>query len=68
MHGALVKTADQLTLGDRITIHVQLTGKSADGRVVFVSRERHLEFGIALNIPQNIWGISLAPADWRAEL
>jgi PilZ domain-containing protein len=67
MHGALVKTSSPLELGTRITIHVQLTGKSAQGRVVLASRERPMEFGIGLDQPQNIWGISLPPADWRGE-
>lgn len=67
LHGALVKTTAPLELGARITLHVQLTGKSADARVVFASRERPLEFGIALDAPQNIWGISFAPADWRGD-
>ena len=65
LHGALVKTLAPLELGARITIHVHLTTKSADARVVFASRERPLEFGIALDRPRNIWGISLPPADWR---
>ena len=65
LHGALVKTSARLELGAAIAIHVQLTGKSADARVVFASREHPLEFGIALGKPQNIWGISLPPADWR---
>jgi len=65
MHGALVKTSSRLELGARISVHVQLTGKSATARVVFASRERPLEFGIGLDTPQNIWGISLPPADWQ---
>jgi hypothetical protein len=67
LHGALVKSAARLELGTRITVHVQLTGKSAAARVVFASRERPLEFGIALDKPENIWGVSLPPADWRGE-
>ena len=67
LHGALVKTSGHLELGDRITVYVQLTGKCADARVVHASRERPLEFGIGLDRPQNIWGISLPPADWREE-
>ena len=67
LHGALVRTSSQLELGARISIHVQLTGKSAVARVVFASRERPLEFGIGLDHPQNIWGVSLPPADWRDE-
>ncbi|HEU5231742.1 MAG TPA: PilZ domain-containing protein [Terriglobales bacterium] len=65
LHGALVRTTSRLELGARISVHVQLTGKSADARVVFASRERPLEFGIGLDTPQNIWGISLPPADWQ---
>ncbi len=64
LHGALVKTTARLQVGSQITILVQLTGKSAQGRVVFASEESPLHFGIALDHPQNIWGVSLAPADW----
>jgi len=67
LHGALVKTSSALQLGTRTSVHVQLTGKSAAARVVFASRERPLEFGIGLDEPQNIWGVSLAPADWRGD-
>jgi hypothetical protein len=67
LHGALVKTSGRLELGAKITVNVQLTGKSADARVVFASRERPSEYGIALDKPQNIWGISLAPADWQED-
>lgn len=65
LHGALVKTSGPLELNAAVSVHVQLTGKSANGRVVFASRQRPLEFGIALDKPQNIWGISLPPADWQ---
>lgn len=65
LHGALVKVSAGLQLGAGITIHVQLTGKSAAARVVFASRLRPSEFGIALDRPENIWGISLPPADWQ---
>jgi hypothetical protein len=65
LHGALVKVSAGLQLGAGITVHVQLTGKAAAARVVFASRERPSEFGIALDHPQNILGISLPPADWQ---
>lgn len=65
LHGALLKTSGPLELGAAVAIHVQLTGKSAEARVVFASRQHPLEFGIALDKPENIWGISLPPADWR---
>lgn len=65
MHGALVRTSSPLEVGARITIHVHLTGKSARGRIVLALPDRPLEFGIGFDDPQNIWGISLPPADWR---
>jgi hypothetical protein len=64
LHGALLKTSQPLELGAQIKLHVQLTGKSADARVVFASPENAWEFGIALDRPENIWGISLPPPDW----
>jgi len=67
LHGALVKTSSQLELGAGINVHVQLTGKAAAARVVFASRQSALEVGIALDHPQNIWGVSLPPADWTEE-
>jgi len=67
MHGALVTTSSLLELGSRVTVHVQLTGKSAEGRVVLATPERPLEFGIGFDHPENIWGISLPPADWHEE-
>jgi hypothetical protein len=64
LHGALVKSSARLEVGAHITIFVQLTGKSAEGRVVFASDESPFHFGIGLDRPENIWGVSLAPADW----
>ena len=63
-YGALLKTLVPLNLGTLIKLHVHLTGKSADARVVFVSNKEALHFGIALDRPENIWGISLTPTDW----
>jgi hypothetical protein len=64
LHGALLKTSVPLELGAQIKLHVHLTGKSADARVVFASSEEALHFGIALDRPENVWGISLPPTDW----
>jgi hypothetical protein len=64
LHGALLKASVPLALGTRIKVHVHLTGKSGDARVVFASSEEALHFGIALDHPENIWGISLPPTDW----
>lgn len=63
LHGALVRMSSQIEVGSRVTVHVHLTGKSAGAQVIFASPEQPLEFGIGLDHPQNIWGISLSPAD-----
>lgn len=65
LHGALVRTSGSLKLGSHVTVHVELTGKSAGARVVLARRESPFEFGIGLDHPENIWGILLPPADWR---
>jgi hypothetical protein len=64
LHGALLRTVEPLEVGDHITLYVSLTGKSAAGRVVFAGQEHSFHFGIALDEPENIWGISLPPEDW----
>lgn len=64
LHGALLRTVEHLEIGDHITLYVSLTGKSAPGRVVFAGQEHAFHFGIALDVPENIWGISLPPEDW----
>lgn len=63
LHGALVRIAAPLKRGDRVTIHVHRTGKSATGAVVFASGES--QFGIELEMPDNIWGVAIPPADWN---
>jgi PilZ domain len=62
-HGALVRLAAPLKLGDRITLHVERTGKSAPASVVFANLS---QFGIELQKPENIWGIAAPPTDWDA--
>lgn len=62
LHGALVQVPTSLKLGDRITIHVPHTGKSAVAVVVFVEQEVS-QFGMELERPENIWGV-VAPPDW----
>jgi len=49
----------------KIEIDVYLTSKHANAEVVYVDPEKPLQCGIALAIPQNIWGISLPPEDWH---
>jgi hypothetical protein len=65
LNGALISTAVALRVGMKIEIRVYLTGKRANADVVYVDPERPRHCGIALAIPQNIWGISLPPNDWH---
>lgn len=63
-HGALILCSVPLRMGLRIEIHVILTDKRAPAEVVYVDPERPLVCGIALNRPENTWGLSLPPDDW----
>ena len=64
-HGALISTDVALTVGMKIEIHVDATGKHATAEVVYVDPEKPLRCGIELATPQNIWGMSLPPKDWH---
>ena len=63
-HGALVSTTVPLDLGTKIEIHVIITDKRAPAQVVYVDPERPFVCGIALEKPDNIWGLSFPPDDW----
>ena len=67
LHGALISTAVVLRVGTIIEIQVYLTGKRARAKVVYVDPDQPRHCGIALAKPQNIWGISLPPDDWRED-
>jgi hypothetical protein len=64
LHGALIHTAIELPYGARVSIHVYLTDKCAKGRVVYINLFDRLLCGIALDRPENIWGVPLPPKDW----
>ncbi len=63
LHGALISVSKDLQVGMRIWIFVYITGKRCPARVV--SAPAPLQCGIELEQPQNIWGVSLTPDDWR---
>jgi hypothetical protein len=65
LHGALISTAVALRVGMEVEIHVILTDKRAAATVVYVDPDQPRHCGIGLEQPQNIWGVSLAPDDWR---
>jgi hypothetical protein len=66
-HGALISTTVALRVGMNIEIHVILTGKRALAGVVYVDPDRPRLCGIGLEKPENIWGVSLPPDDWRED-
>ena len=65
LHGALISTPVVLKVGTIIEIEVYLTGKRAKAVIVYVDPNKPLHCGVALAKPQNIWGVSLPPDDWR---
>jgi hypothetical protein len=65
LHGALISTAARLRVGMNIRIHVCPTHKRANAKVVYVDPEWPRHCGIVLENPENIWGLSSPPDDWR---
>lgn len=63
-HGALISCTIPLRLGLKIEIHVVMTDKRANAEVVYVDPDRPFVSGIALEHPENIWGLSFPPDDW----
>lgn len=64
-HGALISCAFTLRMGMKIKLHVLITDKNASAEVVYVDPERPSVYGIALDNPENIWGLGLTPEDWQ---
>ena len=65
LHGALISTSVPLRVKMKIEIHVIPTDKRAPAKVVYVDPDRPRLCGIALEEPQNIWGLELEPEDWQ---
>ena len=63
-HGALICSTVPLAFGLKIEIYVTITDKRANAEVVYVDAKQPFICGIALEKPQNIWGLSLPPDDW----
>jgi hypothetical protein len=65
LKGALVMTAVALRVGMKVSIRVHITDKGAAAEVVYVDPDQPRHCGIKLAKPENIWGVSLLPDDWR---
>jgi hypothetical protein len=67
-HGALVFCTAPLHAGLEIEIYVIITDKRTAAKVVYVDPERPQVCGIALEKPENIWGLSFPPDDWHEDV
>jgi PilZ domain len=65
LHGALISSTVALSTDLHISIHVHLTDKRANARVVYIDPQNPFCCGVELDAPRNIWGVSLPPDDWR---
>ena len=65
LHGALMMTVVALRVGMKVFIRVHITDKGAAAEVVYVDPDQPRHCGIKLAKPENIWGVSLPPDDWR---
>ena len=63
-HGALISSTVPLRIGLKIEIHVVITDKRASAEVVYLDAEQPFVCGVALEKPENIWGLSFPPDDW----
>jgi hypothetical protein len=63
-HGALISSTAPLRMGLKIEVHVVITDKRAKAEVVYLDAERPFVCGVALEKPENIWGLSFPPDDW----
>lgn len=66
-HGALICTTARLRVEMKIEIHVIKTDKRVPAKIVYVDPERPRVCGIALAQPENIWGLSFPPDDWKED-
>ena len=63
-HGALISSTVPLRMGLKIEVHVIMTDKRAPAEVVYLDAEQPFVCGVALEEPENIWGLSFPPDDW----
>ena len=63
-HGVLISSAVPLRIGLKIEIHVVITDNRASAEVVYLDAEQPFVCGVALEKPENIWGLSFPPDDW----
>jgi hypothetical protein len=63
-HGALIVSDIPLHSEMKMEILVVRTDQRANAKVVYVDPDRSRVCGIALEKPENIWGVIVPPNDW----
>src|SRR5215472_9352072 len=63
-HGALISSSIPLRIEVKIEILVIRSRQRAAAKVVYVDPDRPRISGIALEKPENIWGVIVPPDDW----
>ena len=63
-HGALISSSIPLRIEVKIEILVIRSRQRATAKVVYVDPDRPRISGIALEKPENIWGVIVPPDDW----
>jgi hypothetical protein len=63
-HGALIVSGIPLHSEMKMEILVVRTGQRANAKVVYVDPDRSRVCGIALEKPENVWGVIVPPNDW----
>ena len=66
-HGARVQTEQPLVVGMKLKVIVPATGVEQDARVVWHAKPGTNDYGLELNNPGNLWGITFPPNDWVEE-
>ena len=67
-HGAKIVTAVRFQAGDYVRLTIPASNRSQLARVAWVDQENRgvarVAFGIALEEPENFWGVYFPPGDW----
>ena len=70
-HGGKIATTHHLAMGTEVLIENRAMGVVAKTRVVWLGEKDEagalIPVGLALLEPQNVWGMTFPPDDWRPE-
>jgi len=63
-HGARIRAGRPLPLGSEIIVAIPKTSREERAKVVWKDEQAPDQYAIALQHPENLWGISFPPEDW----